>query len=87
MSDSEEKEIVEEKDGPVEEKVKKVSLTNLIIFILSCIVIILFVVQIAINTEERIQPQKTQEVTNHTSNSSQEEFDYQGTQRGTLVTK
>ena len=88
MSDSEEKEVIEVEKGPVKEEIKKVSLTDLMIFILSVIVVILFVVQIAINTDDmkETETEKAKIITNKPSSTVQE-FNYPGTQQGSLVTK
>ncbi len=69
-----------------ENNVKKISLTNLIIFILSCIVLVLFVVQIAINTDDMTDVKQPSQVEIQAeSDTTVEDFEYQGTQSGTMV--
>ena len=87
MSENEEKEVKEVEKDPVKDEVKKVSLTDLMIFILSVIVVILFVVQIAINTDDMKEAEQPKIITNAPSSSTIQEYDYPGTQQGSLVTK
>ncbi len=70
-----------------ENKVKKISLTNLIIFILSCIVLVLFVVQIAINTDDYTETKMSApiEVQSETDIPT-DDFQYRGTPKGQMIT-